>query len=608
MCTHKTGRFGRTRCSVFAHPSCLGLTSLVRTSIAKRLLVGAIVVATLPLLLLTVVLVMVNQNTVREQARMLHMASAADLARTLDEGRQQAAHDLLAVAQALTLRSLDSDARLALASSLLAGGSLDRVDVWSAAGEHIDALTRDGGNSVEKATAVPSGEWPVGEVRAGTLVPPTGPEGARLWLWVPLVGAAGQRTGYVAAPWALAALQQRVEQVAVASFPGYPHSVFVTYGDRIVAHVQPSLAASLSSASAEPIAAGVLGIGEAGRTAGFSTSAQGTRIDGVDVVGSAVTSGPFIAVAQMPKAIVDAPVRRIVWAALASLVVALVFAFVMFRALSRSITVPAATLMTHTKALAARMFGHRSEVKTGDELEALAGALNQAGHDLAVGEERLLEETRLRDGLARFLPEQLVSRFVSKELAFRTQGERRDTTIMFVDICAFTPLTESMSPEDLTALLNDVFTILTDIVWRHGGVVDKFVGDSMMALWGAPVADDQQADRAVEAASDMMRFLEVGNARWHKRYGRKIELAIGVASGSVVVGNMGTDRRMVYTAIGLAVNTAARLESVAGPMQILISDQTKQALRQPQNVRLQSLGANALTGLSSTIDVWAVEV
>src|SRR5690606_18474437 len=114
----------------------------------------------------------------------------------------------------------------------------------------------------------------------------------------------------------------------------------------------------------------------------------------------------------------------------------------------------------------------------------------------------------------------------------------------------FTPLCERLPPDDVVALLNELFTIVTEIIFRHGGTVDKFIGDGIMAFWGAPAACDDHADRALAAADDILSWLEVGNDGWKERYGVELELAIGVNSGSPIIGNIGSSTRMEYTAIG----------------------------------------------------------
>jgi adenylate cyclase len=141
-------------------------------------------------------------------------------------------------------------------------------------------------------------------------------------------------------------------------------------------------------------------------------------------------------------------------------------------------------------------------------------------------------------------------------------GERRELTVMFTDLAGFTSISEGMAPEGVARILNEHLTRMADIVLRFGGTIDKFIGDAVMAFWGAPLDDPAHARRAVEAAIEMQ--LEM--ARWHREAAGQIPpdlaMRIGINTGSVVVGNLGSRNRFDYTVIGDAVNLASRLEAV----------------------------------------------
>ena len=185
-------------------------------------------------------------------------------------------------------------------------------------------------------------------------------------------------------------------------------------------------------------------------------------------------------------------------------------------------------------------------------------------------------------------------------------GERREISVLFADVVAFTPIADSLAAEDTVALLNELFTILTEIVFRHAGTVDKFIGDSVMAIWNAPEIQRDHARRAIAAAEDMMRWLEAGNQGWRQKYGVVVELAIGINSGQAVVGNVGSETRMQYTAIGDAVNVAARLESIARPQQILVTKSTKEAAG--EGYELVPLGPRQLVGRQESVNLYEVRV
>jgi class 3 adenylate cyclase len=417
----------------------------------------------------------------------------------------------------------------------------------------------------------------------------------------------GAQTATVAAWVSLAAVQGQVERLAAVSLPGYADAVFVVdRGQRFVAHSNPALSTSLSPAD-EPLLAGMALA--AGASTQFVTETEAQRRDG-RVVGTAIAlagaGSGFVVVAQMPTTQVYASLTRMRWLAAGVVLGAVVLALLGALLVSRAITRPVRGLVDSAIALAQRRFVDVHGLpERHDELAVLGAAMSGAATALQQSEVLLLEETKLREGLGRYLPQQLVDAYVARRDRDVLVGKRADITVLFADVVGFTPLSAQLPPEDLCALLNDLFTILTEIVFKHGGTVDKFIGDSVMAFWGAPEADAEHASHAVEAARDMMRFLDVGNLRWKRRYGVEIRLAVGLNSGMAVVGNLGSEKRLVYTAIGETVNIAARLESVAGPMQILAAAATVTAAHEDDAV---ALGPQELAGVARAVDVFVIEV
>ncbi len=173
-------------------------------------------------------------------------------------------------------------------------------------------------------------------------------------------------------------------------------------------------------------------------------------------------------------------------------------------------------------------------------------------------------------------------------------GQRRTVTLLFADVAGFTSLAERNSPETVVALLGQLFTVLTEVVFRHGGTVDKLVGDSMLAVWNMAEDQPDHAARALAAARDMRRWIDAGNRLWRRDFGATIALAIGVHTGEVVVGNLGSESRMEYTCVGDAVNVASALERLARPQQIVTTEATAAAAARPANLR--PLGSHPLPG------------
>jgi adenylate cyclase len=216
-------------------------------------------------------------------------------------------------------------------------------------------------------------------------------------------------------------------------------------------------------------------------------------------------------------------------------------------------------------------------------------------------------ETRAATSLSRYLSPGVVEAILKDPDRLRLGGERREITVLFADVVAFTKLAEQQQPEVVVQLLNELFTFATEIIQRRGGIIDKFIGDCVMAVWGAPEQRPDDPLRAVLAAEDLRRWLDTANRRWRKQLGLEIRLAMGINTGMAVAGNLGSEKRMDYTVIGDAVNVAARLEGKAAPGQILLSQATRDRLPKEFDLgRLKGLGESKLYGKASTLPVFEV--
>ncbi len=163
-------------------------------------------------------------------------------------------------------------------------------------------------------------------------------------------------------------------------------------------------------------------------------------------------------------------------------------------------------------------------------------------------------------------------------------GRKREVVIMFTDIRGFTSMSENMAPDDVAHLLREYFTEMVEIVFRNGGTLDKFIGDAIMALWGAPLATEDDADKAMAAAIEMQRALKDLNEHWKASGKPAINIGIGINFGEVFAGNIGSEQRLEYTVLGDAVNTASRLCSKAAKGEIMISEPFYKRLKKPPKV------------------------
>jgi adenylate cyclase len=178
----------------------------------------------------------------------------------------------------------------------------------------------------------------------------------------------------------------------------------------------------------------------------------------------------------------------------------------------------------------------------------------------------------------------LAARIAASPESLRLGGERRDVAVLFSDIRGFTTLAASLTPVETASLLTEYFSEMADCVFKHGGTLDKFIGDEVMAQWGAPITESDDADRAVAAALDMIAALQRLNARWLAQGRPRLQVGIGINFGEVFAGYLGSERRLEYTVIGDSVNTAKRLCSAAQGGQILVSGPMRDRLTRPREL------------------------
>lgn len=214
-----------------------------------------------------------------------------------------------------------------------------------------------------------------------------------------------------------------------------------------------------------------------------------------------------------------------------------------------------------------------------DDLELISAVAAQTAIAVenARAHERLAREEVARANYSRFLPEYVVKQMLENPDSFKLGGVSQTITILFADIRGFTRLSEHAPPEKIVGLLNRYFSAMTDIIFAHGGTLDKYLGDGLMALFGAPTATPDDASNALNAAVAMQRRLIGINRELRDEGFQEIGVGMGLHTGEAIVGYIGSDRRSEYTAIGDTVNTSSRLESNARGGEILISDATAKA-------------------------------
>lgn len=564
-----------------------------------KLTLFAAALSVAPLIGVGWLLIDVNAQAIETSSRHLQVAIVEDVARTVESELGASREGLAAVARALVDQELPEDARVQLVERLVeADPALEAVTVYDASGRAIDSIREEHAAAARMPEELPPTLRPEEGGAIGMVEVVEGV--ARAPVVVP-IRPVDRVTGWVGTLQSLEGVQARVERLGEAHLaPGA--SVFVVDEElRTIASSDPERAASLADARA-----GILRGGDP-RTLGPGIARSGEfEDDGRAMVGSVVglRTYPWAVVVQIPRDVAYATLgemRRIV---IVTVAVTVVLALLVALLASRRITAPIEKLVSFARDLAARRFDRKVETGTGDELAVLGEAMSAAAAELGQSERRMREEIAIRADLGRYLPSELVEKVVRREQDMALGGRRSRVTVLFADVVAFTPLSEKLPPEDVVTILNELFTVVTEIVFRHGGTVDKFVGDCVMAIWGAPREQPDHAQRALMAAEDMLRLVEAANAGWQQRFGATAQLAIGINTGDAVVGNVGSETRMEYTAIGDAVNVAARLETIARPSQILIAESTRSAAG--DGFDYVEIGAREMTGRAEPVVLFEV--
>ncbi len=212
---------------------------------------------------------------------------------------------------------------------------------------------------------------------------------------------------------------------------------------------------------------------------------------------------------------------------------------------------------------------------TQEELNVFALLASQAGAaiDNALAHEKIARQNQQRSALERFLSP-AVAEMVVANPEIQLGGANQKVTVMFADIRGFTPMSENMEPQRVVEILNEYFTRVTDVIFDYGGMLDKYMGDAVMAVFGAPIPKPEDAANSVHAAIQIQRLLIELNRDAAVRQWPELRVGIGINTGIATAGNIGSLRRVDYTVVGDAVNTASRLMSNAAGGQILISQST----------------------------------
>jgi class 3 adenylate cyclase/CHASE3 domain sensor protein len=300
--------------------------------------------------------------------------------------------------------------------------------------------------------------------------------------------------------------------------------------------------------------------------------------------------------------------------------VSLLFALGVGAALSWSLIRPVRRMDQALAKIASGDFNEHVEVSNRDEFGRLTINLNRTSNQLAKmyrdlaalnqNLEKTVEEQlgRLQraEQLRRYLAPQVADAVLNGEAPVSLTSTRRKLTILFANIRGLTSMSDRLEPEELIDELNQHFTVMTDVTFRHGGTLDKYVGDGILAFFGDPIPFEDHAERAVDTALEMRQRLRSLRVKWSAPAEEELNVGIGISTGYVTVGNMGSATRTEYTVIGNHVNLASRLAQIAGRDRILISERTLNAPGIRERVHATPLDEITIEGFLHPVAIFEI--
>ena len=303
---------------------------------------------------------------------------------------------------------------------------------------------------------------------------------------------------------------------------------------------------------------------------------------------------------DLPASFVQTKLNRVRRVFLYSLGIAVVLGAVAGFGLSARSAKPVRSLYEAVKALERGDLEVKTDVSRRDEFGLMAGAVKSLCKCMQ-------QRAALISALTPLISSEELEWILEHGTPPEVQTKRRHITVLFSDIREFTQMSENMSPEDVAKLLNEYFGKMVDVVLRHHGIIDKFIGDGLMALFGAAHEDAFQEQHAVRAALEMQQELSELSEKWSREGRPPMRIGVGINSGTAIVGNLGSAQRLEYTAIGDTVNLASRLESATKDLQadILISEHTHASLR-GEPFTFTNKGAISVKGRAAPVTVYAV--
>jgi adenylate cyclase len=574
-----------------------------RLGLRTKWTLALVLVSAIPLAIASMTALRLQRRGLLDAERLLAVAAIDEVGSAIDQTLADTAGVAERLSRVLTSAGIPEEPRLALAKQIFEDAKqIETVAIYGQNGQLLDAFAR-GRDAKPHPSVVPQSFRPSNTLSdGGAEWLPTQVVGEQAWLrYATRMQAGGKTTGYLLAALGPTHVATLMANISTGRY-GRSDRVVVTDDRANVIFTSGSTSPTPGSSLAGQDIFRTLSLPIAGGI-GFAATTEYLAADGTPMVGTLRLLGNqgWVAAVRRPEQEAFATLAQtrrmllLVGGALAAL------ALVCGLWLGTRSTRPIRSLVTLVERYRRHDLEARSDVRTGDEVEVLGKALGDMAEGLAAGEKEIARRAGVETTLSRYLPVSVARSIASGDTTLALGGQRREVSILFADVVSFTRFAESAKPEQVVMFLNQLFAVLSEVVFRHGGMVDKFIGDCVMAVFGTPPQEEDHARRALATAEDIHRFTEAHAPAWKDQFGFSVSLAIGVATGEALVGNLGTELRMEYTAIGDVVNVAARLEALARNGQTLLTAETATAAGKSFSYR--PLGPRELRGKSRPVEV-----
>ncbi len=284
--------------------------------------------------------------------------------------------------------------------------------------------------------------------------------------------------------------------------------------------------------------------------------------------------------------------RTVFLSALGIIVISLIILFMV-----NLIIKPIKRLHEGVEEISSGNYDTRVKKTTSDEVGDLTQSFNRMAKNLK-------EKELVKNMFSKYLSPDIADYILNNPEEVKLGGENRELTIMFADIRSFTSLSENFPPQDIVNLLNSFFTSMVDIIFEYKGTLDKFLGDGLLAIFGAPVKYPNHAYNSVKAAVNMVNYIKEYNKKRKKWGYEPIHIGIGLNTGEAIIGNIGSKQRAEYTVIGDTVNTCSRIEGLTGKNEVYISQSTFELVK--NDIIYEYIGKKKVKNKKYPIDIYKV--